>query len=132
MKLLDTAFLVDVLRRREDARRAIAAMEGAGERGTTTEVNAFELILGAYHRGRLDPKRLAAVETILSRVDVLPLDRNGASRAADLLAKLRAEGKDLGLLDALIAGIALASGCETIVTRDEGFRRVPGLHVQSY
>lgn len=132
MRLLDTAFLVDVLRKHEDARRAIAAMEGAGERGATTEVNAFELLLGAYRRGRIDPERLAAVETILGRVDVLPLDRKGASRAAGVLARLRAEGKDLGLLDALIAGTALAAGYDTIVTRDEAFRRIPGLKVQTY
>jgi len=132
MKLLDTAFLVDVLRRQEDAHRFIAAMDEAGERGATTEVNAFELILGTHSRGRTDSDRLAAVDTLLSRLDVLPLDRDGAMRAAGVLARLRVEGKDLGLLDALIAGIALSAGYDTIVTRDEAFRRIPGLKVHAY
>ncbi len=132
MKLLDTAFLVDVLRKHEGARRAIDVMEGAGERGATTEVSAFELLLGAHRRGRIVAERLAAVETLLGPMDVLPLDRRGASRAADILARLRTEGKDIGILDALIAGIALAAGYDTIVTRDEAFRRVPGLRVETY
>ena len=132
MKLLDTTFLVDILRKQEGARRVVAAMEEAGERGATTEVNAFELLLGGYRHGRIRPDRLAAVERILSRVDVLSLDREGAARAAGVLAELRARGRDLGLLDALIAGIALAGGLDTVVTRDEGFRRVPGLKVETY
>lgn len=132
MRLLDTAFLVDVLRGREDARRIAEAMKVAGERGATTEVSAFELLLGVHRRGRVVADRLAAVETLLSRLDVLPLDRRGAARAADVLAKLRTQGEDIGILDALIAGIALASGYEVILTRDEAFRRVAGLRVETY
>lgn len=132
MKLLDTTVLVDLLRRQEAAQRIVQSMEEAGERGGTTEVNAFELLLGAYRRGRLDPGRRADVERLLDRIDVLALDRRGAARAAEILSKLHADGRDIGVLDALIAGIALAYGYETIVTRDEGFHRVPGLQVQTY
>ncbi len=132
MKLLDTTLLVDLLRRREPARRVILSMDEKGEPGGTTEVNAFELLVGTYRRGRLDPKKRTDVEKLLGRIDVLPLDRRGAARSAEVLSKLRADGEDIGLLDALVAGIALASGYETIVTRDEGFRRVQGLRVQTY
>lgn len=132
MKLLDTTVLVDLLRRQDKARRIVLSMEEAGEPGGTTEVNAFELLMGTYRRGRSDPKKRTDVEKLLSRLEVLPLDRLGAGRAAEVLSKLRADGEDIGLLDALVAGIALASGYGTIVTRDEGFRRVPGLRVQTY
>lgn len=132
MKLLDTTFLIDVLRKRESAGRVVAAMEAAGERGAAAEISAFELLVGVYRRGRIDRDRMAGVETVLRGVDVLPLNRAGAARAAEVLARLRAEGKDIGLLDALIAGAGLAAGCDTIVTRDEAFRRVPGLKVQTY
>ena len=110
----------------------VAAMEEAGERGATTEVNASELLLGGYRHGRIRPDRLAAVERILSRVDVLSSDREGAARAAGVLARLRARGQDLGFLNALIAGIALAGGLDTVVTRGETFRRVPRLKVERY
>jgi tRNA(fMet)-specific endonuclease VapC len=132
VKLLDTTFLVDVLRRHEAARKLILEMEAAGERGATTEVNAFELFVGTYRRGRAVSERFEGVRKILDRLEVLPLERSGAGKAAELLAKLRADGRDIGLLDALVAGIALAAGCDTIVTRDESFRRTPGLRVQTY
>lgn len=132
MKLLDTTVLVDVLRKLEAAHNLVRDMEEAGEPVLTTEVNTFELVMGAYRHGRADPRRLSEIENLLERLDVLALNREGARRAADVLAKARADGRDLGLLDALVAGIALASGCDVIVTRDEGFRRVPGLRTQSY
>jgi predicted nucleic acid-binding protein len=132
MKLLDTTILVDFLRRQDPARQAVQAMEEAGERVGTTEVNAFELLLGAYASGRANPGRLAAVEKLLNRLEVIPLNRAGAVRAAQVLSALRAGGRDGGVLDALIAGITLASGYDTIVSRDEGFRRIPGLKVETY
>jgi len=132
VKLLDTTVLVDFLRRREAARRVVLALEEAGEQVGTTEVNAFELLLGAYPRGRLDSKRHAAVEKLLNRIEVIPLGRRGATCAAEVLSRLRADGRDIGVLDALIAGIALASGYDTIVTHDEDFRRIPGLKVETY
>jgi len=132
VKLLDTTLLVDVLRKREPAHRVLLAMEAAGERCATTEVNVFELLMGAYRRGRPDPNRLEGIAKLLDRLDVLPLERSGASRAAEVLHKLRAEGRDLGLLDALVVGIALASGCDAIVTRVEGYRPIRGLRVETY
>ncbi len=132
MKLLDTTILVDVLRKVEAAHSLVRDMEEAGEPALTTEVNTFELAMGAYRHGRADPRRLSEIENLLERLDVLSLNREGARRAAEVLAKARADGRDLGLLDALVAGIALVSGCDTIITRDVGFRRVPGLRTQSY
>jgi predicted nucleic acid-binding protein len=132
LRLLDTTLLVDFLRRKETARKFVEDLESRGERGTTTEVNAFEILLGTYRNGRPVRERLAAVEKLLGRLDVLALDRAGATRAAGILSTLRGTGKNLGLLDALIAGIALASGYDTVVTRDESFREIPDLRTQSY
>ena len=132
MRLLDTTLLIDFVRRRESAERLVRGAEARGERCATTEVNAFELLMGAFPSGRVNPNRVAELQRFLERLDVLSLDRAGAMRAAEIASKLRAEGRDLGAFDALIAGIALAAGYDTIVTRDEAFRRVPGLHVQTY
>src|SRR3972149_3864195 len=58
--------------------------------------------------------------------------RAGAIRAAELLSGLSARGRTPGVLDILVAGIALASGYDTIVTNDEGFRRIQGIKVQTH
>ena len=132
MRLFDTTLLIDFARKREGAQRIVEEAEALGERCATTEVNAFELLLGAFRHGRASPDRLTELERLLSRLDVLPLERPGALRAAEIGSKLRGDGREIGTLDALIAGIALAAGYDTIVTRDEAFRRVPGLKVQTY
>lgn len=132
MRLFDTTLLVDFIRRREAARRIVQEAEDAGERCATTEVNAFELLIGAFSKGRPDPVKLAELQRFLRSLDVLILDRAAALRAAEVASKLRGEGQDIGALDTLIAGIALVSGYDTIVTRDESFPRVPGLSLQTY
>ena len=132
MKILDTTLLVDFMRRRLEARHVVEKLENAGERPATTEVNAFELAAGTYVDGRVDKVKFAQVQQTLGRLDVLVLDRAGAFKAAELLSKLRAAGRTVGTLDLLVAGIALASGYDTIVTRDEGFRAIPGLRLETY
>ena len=131
-KLLDTTVLVDFLHRRPEAKRIIEEMEDRGERPATTEVNAFELLVGAHDNGRANGERLAHVQQLLQGLDVLVLDRAGALRAAELLSGLAARGRVPGVLDVLVAGVALASGYDTIVTNDEGFRRIVGVKVQTY
>ncbi len=132
MRLFDTTLLVDFIRRREVARTIVKEAEDGGERCATTEVNAFEILMGAFAGGRLDETKLAELQKVLNALDVLTLDRAGALKAAEIAAKLRGQGRSIGALDTLIAGIALASGYDTIVTRDEAFRRVPGLRMQGY
>lgn len=132
MRLLDTTVLVDFMRRRPEARRVVQEIEDAGERNVTTEVNAFEILEGAFPDGKPDRALFAHVQQVLQRMDVLDLDRAGAARAAEIAARLRAAGRSVGVLDVLVAGIALASGFDTIVTRDEDFRRIPGLKVETY
>lgn len=132
MRLLDTTVLVDFMRRRPEARRVVQEIEDAGERNVTTEINAFEILEGAFPDGKPDRAKFAHVQQILQRMDVLDLDRAGAARAAEIAARLRASGRRIGVLDVLVAGIALASGFDTIVTRDEDFRRIHGLKVETY
>ena len=132
MKIFDTTFLVDFLRRAPEAKRLAQDLEDRGERPATTEVNAFELLVGAYEEGRINRERFAQVQQMLQGLDVLALDRAGAIRAAELLSGLSARGRTPGVLDILVAGIALASGYDTIVTNDEGFRRIPSIKVQAH
>ncbi len=131
VKCLDTAVLIDLTRDLPSAVQAVGEALAAG--AVTTEVNAFELYSGAHERGRQVPRDLAAVERILRRVDVLPLNRRASIRGAEIASLLRSRGQDVGGLDVLIAAIAMSHGINTIVTEDaDDFRRIPGLHVETY
>ena len=131
MKCLDTSVLIDLIRDVPGAVRAVgeAAIGGA----VTTELNAFELYAGAHERGRPVSRDLDAVERVLRRIDVLPLNRRASVRGAEIAALLRSRGQDVGGLDVLIAAIALSHGIETVVTEDaRDFRRIPGVRVETY
>ena len=131
MKCLDTSVLIDLIRDVPGAVRAVgeAAIGGA----VTTELNAFELYAGAHERGRPVSRDLDAVERVLRRIDVLPLNRRASVRGAEIASLLRSRGQDVGGLDVLIAAIALSHGIETVVTEDaRDFRRIPGVRVETY
>jgi tRNA(fMet)-specific endonuclease VapC len=65
----------------------------------------------------------------LSRVNLVPFDRNAAMAAATIRAQLEQQGTPIGPIDVLIAGVAVAERA-TIVTRNIGeFSRVAGLSI---
>ncbi|HOO54151.1 MAG TPA: type II toxin-antitoxin system VapC family toxin [Methanothrix sp.] len=127
MPILDTSFLVDLLRRREEALALLAELEGRGASLCTTPITALELYRGAFLSA--NPERsLAAAKKLLDSLAVLPLDDEAAIVFGALAARLRSEGRRIGDFDEVIAAIALARERE-IVTRDEHFREVAGLSV---
>lgn len=128
---LDTSVLIDAMR--NDA-RARAAVEAAAEDGiVTTEVNAYELYVGAHREGRPREADLRSIERGLSEIEVLPLVRPATIRAATLTSLLRSRGEAIGTLDVLIAAIALAHGVRRVLTHDvRDFGRIPGIRVETY
>jgi tRNA(fMet)-specific endonuclease VapC len=93
-------------------------------------ITAGELVFGLAKRP--DAVRLhRAVEEFLRRVDVLPWDREVATRYGGVRAALERGGKVLGALDLLIAAHALNAGA-VLVTNDRTFRHVPGLEVEDW
>ncbi len=132
MKLLDTTFLIDVLRDKPGVKDKIfeLALEAALY---TTEVNVFELIYGVY-AGKTDAKKALELATqLIDGLTVLPLDRKSAIRAATIAGTLHRKGRIIEDNDALTAGIALSRGITTIVTRNgEHFGRISEITVEKY
>jgi len=133
LRTLDSSILIDFLRDLPAAKRKLAELEQE-HRLVTTEVGAFELYLGVEHLGaRRRERERGRVKSLLEPMDVLPLERRGAIRAAEIAGEVRRRGRSVGLADLLTAAIALGHGGDTIVTRDvEDFRRVPGIRVETY
>jgi len=126
LKCLDTSFLIDLLRSDAGAVRKARGFDEVGP-NATTEVNVFELVYG-IHRGKLAGRRarLAQAERLFGRLITLPLNHEAALKAGEVLGKLAREGKEVSVLDGLAASIALAHGCEAIVTRNvEHFKNMP-------
>ena len=120
MFIADTDVLIDFLRGVGEAERIVIEL-GTG-RLCTTVITAFELWAGSKN-----PQQLAAVESLLAAVTVLPLDSSSARRAAEVRRDLERGGRTIGMADSLIAGIALNHEAILITRNRKHYDRVPGL-----
>lgn len=122
--LIDTSALVAHF-------RGQARIEGVVGRYPAVYVSAvtvYDLEYGALRSGRASD--LQAFETRF-HLEVIPLGRVEAARAAAINAGLAALGRRIGDRDALIAGTALAHGLDVLTLNVAEFRRVPDLRVVS-
>lgn len=130
MPVLDTSFIVDLLRGKKEALQKLAEMEVQEIPLSTTEINVLELYRGAY-LSRKTHQNLEEIRKLLECFQVLELEQSVYEVFASLSARLLSEGKPVGAFDELIAAITLLQE-EQIVTRDEHFKKVPGLELISY
>lgn len=125
MIVADTDVLIDYLSGRNPmAARVELELQSRGF--ATTAVSAFELWAGARTL-----RQASAVQLLLDAMSVLALDAESARRAAEVRKTLLSQGEDIGMADALIAGICLREGA-TLVTRNRRhFARVEGLKLST-
>jgi tRNA(fMet)-specific endonuclease VapC len=130
--LLDTNIISHMMR--EPAGRAtqkfaaVAAMD-LTQGVVTSTVVLCELQFGLQRRPNL--RLSAALDRILTGVEVLSLDIDVVPRYAQLRAVLEENGTPIGPNDTLIAAHALTLGA-TLVSADAEFARVPGLQVENW
>jgi len=127
--MLDTNTASDLIRNPHG--RVYARLERHGAATACLSIiAAAELRFGAQKRRA--PQLLSRVETLLTKIAVLPFDAPCDRNYADVRAKLEAAGTPISANDLLIAAHALALQL-TLVTHNTGeFRRVPGLAVEDW
>jgi predicted nucleic acid-binding protein len=121
--LLDTSFFVAT-----ESGRPINEMEGV----TDTEISVVtlaELTVGVLMANDDDrPGRVATLSTVESTWDPLPVDAEVARQFARIVAVLRAGGRRVPILDALVAATAMVEQIP-VVTQDDDYGVIPGLDV---
>ncbi len=130
MPVLDTSLIIDLIRHKPDALRALETIEKEGLNPATTSITILELYRGAYLSASPE-KNLREIEAITEHLVNENINDEIYSIFGALSARLREEGKPVGDFDELIAAIALGSDGE-IVTRDHHFEDIPGLKVRRY
>jgi predicted nucleic acid-binding protein len=131
MKLVDTTFLIDLLRGDPSAVAVSEALEREGGAGTTS-INLYELFTGIYHVAGSD-RRVEQAERMVSRLEVFSLDEASAKSAAAMTALQRRSGVPLDVLDTLIAATGAAHGCTTVITRNiRHYSKIPGIRAEPY
>ena len=128
MKVLDTTFLIDLLRGQKDT----AKIMDSNEPLLTTQINMYEVIRGMFIRNVSEEKYLQISE-FFDQIRLLSLDDNSIIKSAEISSGLLKNGQFIGDADCLTAGIALSNGVTTVVTRNvEHFKRIKGIKVESY
>lgn len=131
MALLDTIFLLDVMRGRERAIEALVALEDEGE-----PLSLAATSLAEFHRGiatvEMSAERRRRVVEVVHGRPLLAFDAAAAERAGRIDAALWARGEPLDPEDAAMAGVALAHDEVLVTRRTKEFGRVEGLRLRSY
>lgn len=125
---MDTSFVIDLLRGDPGALEKAERIEEDQGAAVIAAPALAEVMLGAYLAGGT---RLKRALQILESFAVTDTNAAVALEAASIGAELLRRGAPLPLPDLLIAASARAAG-STLLSRDEGFSRVPGLAVERY
>lgn len=127
--LLDTNVLSHLIR---NPQGIVAHKIGqVGEASVCTSlIVAAELRYGAAKKGsaRLSDQ----VASVLSVLDVLPLEPPVDDQYASIRTQLEMAGQMIGGNDLLIAAQALTLGCIVVTDNEREFRRVDGLNVDNW
>lgn len=130
MLVLDTTVLIDALHRKKAALRKIVELEETEETICTTQINVLELYKGAYLPTKSN-EDIQKVKKLLDAFVVLHINDDAYECFAALSARLKSRGEPISDFDELIAAITITNGA-AIVSKDNHFKRVPGLRVISY
>jgi tRNA(fMet)-specific endonuclease VapC len=100
------------------------------EIGVSTIV-LFELQVGIA-KSTSPAKRTQQLQQLLSRVNLVPFDREAALAAATIRAQLEQQGTPIGSMDVLIAGTALSLQATLVTHNVSEFSRVAGLAITDW
>ena len=125
--LLDTDAVVDVLRRRHEVAKRLAAVSPDDVR--VSAVTVADLAFGALNSR--DPGRnRAETEKLLAQISVAAFGARAAAEHARIRHALRAA--PIGPNDLVIAATAVAIGATLVTANTREFGRVPGLAVENW
>ena len=131
MVCLDTSFIVDVLRGKQDAKRVLEELTATSETTSIATPTLMELqtSIALNTRGSNEGE---LIDQIKASSVLLSLDHESATRAGDIEATLILAGKTIPPVDIMIAAIALQNN-EAVLTRNaRHFKRIEGLEVRTY
>jgi tRNA(fMet)-specific endonuclease VapC len=127
--LLDTNIVSDLVRNPQG--RTSAKIAELGEDAVATSIIvAAELRYGAAKKG--SPRLAAQLETILSALEVIPLEAPADATYGATRVALEAAGGPIGANDLLIAAQALALDMVLVTNNEREFGRVNGLRVENW
>ncbi|HUK28268.1 MAG TPA: type II toxin-antitoxin system VapC family toxin [Candidatus Acidoferrales bacterium] len=129
--LADTTFIIDVMRKDEDAVEKARELSDASISILVGTPTIFELYVGVGLSVRASEEK-EKVLNVLKSLPNLPLDASSASKAGTIYAQKIRDGSKIDPEDAMLAGIAIQNN-ETIITRNRRhFAGISDLKLEPY
>ncbi len=129
--LLDTSFIVDLLRGKKSAVNKINELEAESIATNISAPSIFELFVGLSLTKKPSVEKKKIMDVLISWGN-LALDSDSAVIAGKIHGELINEGQMIDPEDSMIAGIAIKHN-ESVLTRNTNhFNRIPDLQVEEY
>jgi predicted nucleic acid-binding protein len=122
---LETSFIIDFLREKEDAIEKYIAIKK--QKLETSSVVAWEILRGPKLTGRVKEYKVAV--KLFERLNILPFTLTSARIASEIELELKGKGRNVNLIDVLIAATAIENNSK-LVTRDEGYENIQRLEIE--
>jgi tRNA(fMet)-specific endonuclease VapC len=128
--ILDTKFLVDVLRGEDSVADLVADLDASGT-PFVSSITVMELHEGIHLADASDAERDSVV-ALLTDLTELPFDRDCAMTAGRLNAALVSAGDHVDETDVMIAATALVHDRPVVTRNVSHFERIDDLEVVTY
>ena len=129
MYILDTNTLISYFKGQGQVAQNIANV--SPQEIDISAIVLFELQVGIA-KSTSPAKRTQQLQQLLSRVNLVPFDRDSAIAAATIRAQLEEQGTPIGPIDVSIAGTAASLQATLLTHNVKEFSRVSGLAIADW
>lgn len=127
---LDTSAIIDIFRGDEAIKKAL---ENIKEPLAVTQISYLELMFGLDPKNEKHRTEEGFYDEFFQSLLSLDLDNQSCKKASEVFWRLKKEGKTIEQFDCVIAGIFLANGINTIISRNaKHFSNIHGLKIIGY
>ncbi len=126
MYLLDTNILIYFFKNQGNVGQHLVSVSPNNVYVST--ITLFELYTGIA-KSTLPEKRTMQLQKLLAEINVLGFDEKAAAIAATIRSTLEKQGTPIGVLDMLIASIALANQLMVVTHNTKEFSRISKLQI---
>ncbi len=101
-------------------------LEKQGTKICISTVTVYELSAGSPPG--LEPK----IQRLLQPLQIIPFEYEHAEEGGKIYRQLKTTGKEIPVVDCMIAGVALVEKIVSITSDAKHFQRVPEIRIQEY
>lgn len=130
MVVLETSFLIDLLKDNEKAAQIVKKLDNLDEEKCVASISAMELYFGALQSNK--EERIMEIVSLLRSLIVLDFDYSSAIEASKIKNDLTKKGLIIELEDIMIAGVSKINKQKLITKNAKHFERIEGLEIETY